>query len=149
MRNALRAIVVLAVALGSPALAGDAEDIQAQAAAFEKAVNSGDVEGMTAPYTEDAILLPPDSPAVQGTDNIRAFWQSMADMGAVELKITPQETTVLGDHAYRVIAFAFRPGPGDEQPLKGKAVEIWRKDADGTWRMHRDAWNMDAAMQMQ
>ncbi len=119
MRNALLAVPVVALALVSRALAGDAEDIQAQAAAFEKAVNSGDVAGMTAPYTEDAILLPPDSPSVQGTENIQAFWQSMADMGAVELKITPQETNVLGDHAYRVIAFTFRPGPGDEQPLTG------------------------------
>ena len=38
----------------------------------------------------------------------------MADMGAVA-KITPQETTVLGDHVLSVIAFTFRPGPGDEQ----------------------------------
>ena len=149
MTRSLLSILVLTLAFGSPAFADDAADIQAQAALFEKAVNSGDVAGMTAPYTEDAILLPPDSPAVQGTDNIRGFWQQMAQAGAADLRITPQETTVLGDQAYRVISFTFRAGPEDEQPLEGKALEIWRKGADGVWKMHRDAWNLNAPMPMQ
>jgi uncharacterized protein (TIGR02246 family) len=113
MTRSFLPVLIFALAFGSPALADDADDIQGQAAAFERAVNSGDVEGMTAPYTEDAILLPPDAPAVQGMEDIRAFWQQMADAGAADLKITPQETNVLGDHAYRVISFTFRAGPED------------------------------------
>ena len=148
MTRSLISLLVLTLAFGSHAVADDAADIQAQAASCEKAVNSADVAGMTAPYTEDAILLPPDSPAVQGTDNIRAFWQQMADAGATELKIRPQETTVTGDHAFRVISFTFRAGPGDAQPLEGKALEVWRKGSDGVWKMHRDAWNLNAPMPM-
>jgi uncharacterized protein (TIGR02246 family) len=143
MKSASAAVLVLAVATGG-ALAGDAEDIQAQAALFEKAANSGDAAGMTAQYTEDAMLLPPDAAAVQGADNIESFWQQVLDAGVSKLKITPKETEVLGDHAVRVISFTFKPG-GAEEPVAGKGLEIWQRDSDGQWRLHRDAWNMDAA----
>jgi uncharacterized protein (TIGR02246 family) len=142
MKSASVAMLVLALAT-SGALAGDAEDIQAQAALFEQAANSGDAAGMKAQYTEDAMLLPPDAAAVQGADNIEAFWQQVVDAGVSELKITPKETEVFGDHAVRVISFTFKPG-GAQEPVTGKGLEIWQKGSDGQWRLHRDAWNMDA-----
>ena len=55
------------------ARAGDEEDIAAVNVQFEEAANSGDAAGLTALYTDDAALLPPASPMVQGKDNIQAY----------------------------------------------------------------------------
>jgi ketosteroid isomerase-like protein len=29
-------------------------------------------------------------------------------------------------------------------PAEGKYIVLWKQDADGTWRLHRDIWNMNA-----
>jgi ketosteroid isomerase-like protein len=30
---------------------------------------------------------------------------------------------------------------GASTDLKGQYIVIWKKDADGNWRLHRDIWN--------
>jgi len=84
--RALGASVVLIGALASPFLAAGQESKQISAAdvAEVKAVNEsfarlmvakdwGGVVGVVSLYTDDAVLCPPNEPAVRGTADIRAF----------------------------------------------------------------------------
>ena len=50
----------------------------------EQLVNSfmdGDLEAITAMYTNDAVFLPPNSDAVVGIEAIKETWNGMLNMG--------------------------------------------------------------------
>jgi len=122
------------------ALAGDEEDIAAVEVLWEKAANSGDAAGLTALYTDDAALLPPASPMVQGKDNIQAYWKAMVDMGVSNMDLETIETAVFGKDAFKVGTFTYTAG---DTKASGKYIELWRKGDDGKWRLRRDIWNED------
>jgi ketosteroid isomerase-like protein len=45
------------------------------------AFNRGDVDTILAAYAPDAVVLPPNSPAVQGIHAIRQLWESLLAVG--------------------------------------------------------------------
>ncbi len=51
-----------------------------------------------ATYTEDAVLMPPNGPAVQGRDDIQAFWESFPPVA--DLDLANVEIAGRGDLAY-------------------------------------------------
>src|SRR5687767_8647479 len=73
-----------------PALAtADATALRAALAAYLDAANAGDSAGWAALYTEDAVMMPPNSPAVEGRAAIES-WLAM-----LPVKITDAEGTAL------------------------------------------------------
>lgn len=92
------------------------------------------VEGM---YTEDAILYPPNSPAVFGKDAMEALWGGMMEAG-VEPKVKTKSALAHGKTAIEegtVDIFA-----GGQKVDEVKYMVIWKK-VKGEWMMHRDMWN--------
>ena len=134
------ALAILALVQPQAAFAGDEEDIAAVNAEWERAANSGDAAGLTALYTDDAMLLPPASPMVQGRDNIQTYWEAMIDMGVSNMDLNTIELTVSGSDAFEVGTFTYTAG-GTQ--ASGKAIVLWKKGNDGKWRFHRDIWNED------
>lgn len=126
-----------AALLATPAIAGDADDIRAQIAAFETAFNAGDSAGVAALYTEDAIALPPGGPVIEGREAIGGMWQGAIDGGFKDLKLNAMEIEVVGDAAHETGTF---DGMAGEAPALGKYIVVWKK-VDGTWLLHRDIWN--------
>lgn len=60
--------------------------------AFTQAINTNHADAAAALYANDAIILPPNSPAVAGTDAIRQFWGGMlAAMPGARLELTSEE----------------------------------------------------------
>ncbi len=59
---------------------------------FEEAFARGDAAGCAAVYSEDAKILPPDSPVLTGRQAGQEVWQSVIDMGvkSVSLQVTVQ-----------------------------------------------------------
>jgi|SRR5580704_14227857 ketosteroid isomerase-like protein len=45
------------------------------------AFNRGDIETILGSYAPDAVVLPPNSPAVQGIRAIRSLWESLLAVG--------------------------------------------------------------------
>src|ERR671919_1283493 len=62
-----------------PAAVEDA--IRSSADRFEQAMLAGDVEAMTALYTDDAVVMPQGMPRMEGTEAIRSGFQEMISMG--------------------------------------------------------------------
>jgi len=122
------------------AFAGDEEDIAAVIAQWEKAANSGDAAGLTSLYTDDAMLLPPAAPLVQGRDNILSYWEAMIKMGVSNMDLETIELTVAGNDAFEIGIFTYEVG---DAQASGKAIVLWKKGDDGKWRYHRDIWNED------
>ena len=45
--------------------------------AWDKAHNSGDIEGLMSLYTDDAVRIPPNKPALVGKEAIRSLFQEI------------------------------------------------------------------------
>lgn len=97
-----------------------------------------------ADYTEDAIVMPPDTPAVQGWDAIKSY--ILTEGTVLDFKIQMLEIEGEGDLAYVRGTYAMTVMlPGASGPTKGtgKYIEIWRKQPDGSWKVIRDIFNSD------
>ena len=109
------------------------------------AAGSGDLEGALVYWTEDAIVLPPDEPAVVGKDAIRAWIRQASSIPGFSITWEPELATVSsgGDVGYMVERnrVTFCDASGDLKTQYGKAVTVWRKQADGAWKCAIDTWN--------
>jgi ketosteroid isomerase-like protein len=109
------------------------------------ATASGDFERALAYWTGDAIVLPPDQPAVVGKAEIRAFVQHAASDHGFSISWEPELVQVSdsGDMGYMVERnrVTFTDASGSLQTQHGKAVTIWRKQPDGAWKCEVDTWN--------
>jgi ketosteroid isomerase-like protein len=70
----------------------------------------------------------------------------MLDAGVKDISLTTLEVEEAGNSAVEVgVISATAPGEGDVRvTLTGKYIVVWRRDAGGNWRLHRDIWNFDA-----
>ena len=97
-------------------------------------------------FTEDAALLPPGEPIVEGREAIGAYWQGGFDAGARDLKLGITSADLVGEDTlietgtWRVTV---PTEEGGEAEVRGKALVVWKKGADGLWRMARDMWSAD------
>ena len=109
------------------------------------ATASGDLERALAYWTDDAIVLPPDQPAVVGKAAIRAYVQQAASMPGFSITWEPELAVVSenGDMGYMVERnrVTFNDAAGALQTQFGKAVTVWRLQTDGRWKCVVDTWN--------
>jgi len=117
--------------------------IEKTIAAWEKAFNAKDAAAVSKLYTEDAILLPPGSPAVNGRANIQSFFQSFISAGGSDAKLRVVKVESSGEIAYEIGAFeATLPLPqGGTARGSGKYVVIWRRQPDGSVKLAVDIFN--------
>jgi ketosteroid isomerase-like protein len=110
---------------------------------FMDAMNAGDVAGaVQATYTADAQILPPGAAAVQGRDNIVAFWQGAVEqLGVKQVELRTVELQQAGDYVWQVGSATLTLADG--QSAEGKYIVVWKQE-NGEWRWHRDIWNLDA-----
>ena len=122
-----------------------ADGIHAGDQAMADAINGGDAASTAKHYTDDGAVLPPGVPRQDGRGAIQAFWQGAIDMGLADVELNSHEIEDLGQLATAVGTFAgtVPDGEGGRTAVAGKYMLIWRKSADGTWRIHRDIWNFD------
>ena len=123
------------------------ESIRAKDQAFTAAMVAGDVETVMAQYADDAIVLPPGAPMLEGSQAIRemfAPWLSSSPPSSMTLD---SETIVVagsGDYAHAVGTFTIsgtEPN-GVQYSDNGKFVAVWR-NVGGDWKMVADIWNSD------
>ena len=118
----------------------DVETIRGLADKHFKAVLDHDLDAFLSTCTDDIIFLPPDQAVVEGRDACRAFLDEF-----------PQPETFVGN----VIDvegqgdLAFSRGEADAKFPDGstasfKFMHIYRRQSDGSWKMARDMWNMNA-----
>ncbi len=130
-----------------------AEDVAANkalTAAYVQGVNSKDWAAVTALYTEDAILLPPNQPLVQGREAILAWAEAFPPL--TEFDLTLVEVDGYGDLAYvRGMGTMTMTPEGAPEPIKDtvKYIEIRRKQDDGSWLIAIDIMNSDLPLPAQ
>jgi ketosteroid isomerase-like protein len=109
--------------------------------------SSRDVEKTISYYSDDAVVMPPNIPTLTGKEAIRTLWKSMLESPAFSgvWKATKVEVARSGDLAYVSGNYEFNETDDRGNPLtdRGKYLEIWRKQADGSWKCVADMFNSD------
>ena len=105
-------------------------------------MNAKDWDALAALYTEDAVMMAPDAPAIEGRAAIREFFVAFPPVESMQLNQIEVEGR--GDLAFVRGAFTMTL-ESDEGPVEqvGKYLEIRRREADGVWRLHVDIFNID------
>jgi ketosteroid isomerase-like protein len=160
MKNRLFAVFLL-VGLGvffisckAPVATGlSAEDEAAIRAVYDKAmaITADTEEGLVAYlntyYAADATIMPPNHPAATGYEAIISVFKEMGpseDFRSEILKIDGRDGLAYVHGTYSLN----RRLPGTETPVHdtGKYIEIWKKQADGGWKVYIDIFNSDVPL---
>lgn len=124
---------------------GTREQIEAVDEAYEKAVANQDPAAIAGLYTHDAFLLPPNSPVAKGSDAIRAVLQAYFDGGAQSLELETSALDDQGDLVIEVGRYALGLQPPGADPITdiGKYLQVFKRQADGSFLIAYDCFNSD------
>ena len=121
------------------------EEIAKGNAKFAEYVRKGDVDGLASLYTEDACLMPANSPAIVGRENIREFWGATAQaLGVKDAVLTTVDLKGEGDTVTEYGEYRLKVQPEGQEAGEdmGKYVVLWKKTPEG-WKLHWDIFNTD------
>lgn len=118
--------------------------IEDKNAALKNAYDQGDAAGCATVFAEDAIMMPPNQPMVRGKKAIEALIQGWVDTIGGTMSNPMVEFGVDGDLAYQVATYAFMD---TQTPDRGKFVEIFRRQPDGSWKVYLTIYNSDQPLQ--
>lgn len=139
-------LLAAACAPAAPATLTDADRqaIDAQRQTFIEAAKAADWTRIASLYTEDGKALPPNAPMASGRIAIKDAFAAFPPIG--DMTLASQEihgggnlATVRGSYSLTMMP----PGATAAIADTGKFVELWVKQADGTWLMALDIWNSD------
>lgn len=129
------------------ARAADEAAIRAASQEWSNAASSKDVEKAVSFYSDDATYNPPGAPLAAGKDAIRKVWTNVLAMPGVNLRWATSKVEVArsGDLAYDTGAYTLTKNDASGNPVttKGKYVVVWKKQADGKWKVIEDIDNPD------
>lgn len=140
-------IVGMVAACGPPAVDVDAEGAALMQISrdWSDLVPTGDLDAIMAGWAEDAVMLAPGMPPIEGKAAIRAYVEAGQQMPGFTIRWEPLTVHVSrsGDMAYMLErnVMTVDDSLGNSVTTYGKVVTVWRKDADGMWRNVVDTWN--------
>ena len=144
------AFLVAGLVSTSPALAHSVSaQINEISAKWVAAFKQRDFAMIEALYTSDGLLLPSNSPPIEGPKAIVAVWKSWAELPNVEVTFGANRIVASssGDMAYDYgwYIFAFDTDNGRVED-KGKYIVVWKK-VDGVWKVAADIFNTNLPAQ--
>lgn len=110
---------------------------------FLDTFNRSDADAIAKFYTDDAVLLPMNSPMLKGKENIRQFWLEAFNI-FTDIALTVQDVEIQGYllGEYGIFTSKNIAEPQNPQAIAGKYVVAW-KNINGYWKLHRDIFNAD------
>ena len=120
----------------------DISAIRAAEAALAEAFESPDLTAWVDFYTEDAIFVGPGAPAIEGRT---AFLEAAPHIRISSMEIVADSTLGTGDFAATLGRATWISGPSgsDGATLRRRFLIVWRRGADGSWRIARELLNED------
>jgi ketosteroid isomerase-like protein len=150
------ALILIASGCGQPTpkdtRAADANVIRDLDAQWSKTAGTRNVDATVAYYADEASLLPPNAPLATDKQSIRAIW---ADLLAPDTSLSWQSSNVdvskSGDLAYSMGIYqaTMKDPHGNPITEHGKFLEVWKKQADGKWKVVADVYNSNQPVQAQ
>ncbi len=101
-------------------------------------------------WAEDAVVMMPGQPSAKGHDAIRKMLEDTSNIPGFEINWEPKEAHVSesGDLGYVIVNnyVKMADSVGNITTTFNKAVEIWKKQDDGTWKNVVDIFNSDPTL---
>ena len=153
MKRALSMVTLLVVGVGGCAqevdLSAEEAAIRAANKDWQEAAQAKDLDHFLSFYAEDAMVFPPNAPLASGKDAIRSLWSGLMANPGFDLSWEPVKVEVAkaGDLAWvqETFELQFQNPEGELVQDRGKAILIWKKQPDGSWKGAADIFNSDLA----
>jgi len=113
-------------------------------AKYSEAIKEGNLAGAVAGYTDDATMVPPDGGLIRGKQAIEEYYKTLFQMGMKEVVLTTVEVEGSGGTVYEIGKTRVRIQPEGQEAIQdsSKYLVIWKRQADGTWKVHVDIWSL-------
>lgn len=112
---------------------------------YRASLMAGDPDQWISNWTEDCIQLPPGGPMKIGKQILYESIVSWLNAHNVsDFKIWDLGIEENGNWAFSWLNYSYHLTPKDGNPAyiyKAKALTIYQRQPDGTWKIHRDCFN--------
>jgi ketosteroid isomerase-like protein len=122
---------------------GEVQAIRDLSREFDRRLVAGDVEWLTALYTDDATIFETGLAPIRGPEAIRRHFEELAAIDFHVLATEPRrvEVAASGDLAYEVgDSWAEWEGPSGPVRDESSYVLVWRRTGE-TWRIEQEMFN--------
>ncbi len=142
-------LLVLAISGCAPQVDVAVEEaaIRSEDADCLKAWAAKDVDRGLSCYSDDASVFPSNAPIATGKEAIGALWSQVFEIPGFALSwdISKLEVSRAGDLAYAYGTYEQTVNDPEGNPIteRGKWVGVYKKQADGQWKMVVDIGNSD------
>jgi ketosteroid isomerase-like protein len=110
-----------------------------------EASRSGDIDGLMALFSDDAVMMPPNDTTLYGKDEIQAWWQEYFQWFQITSSIeTDRDITIADNQAFHraAISIVISPRRGGSQIRDElRSLTVWRQDHGGPWKISHQMWN--------
>jgi len=101
---------------------------------FTQRLKEADLEGLVQLYESEANFLSPARETIVGRDRIRSVLAELIDR-KIHFKSRVHQTAAVDDIAMLYTDFMLQPGSSGEYRKTSKAIEVLRRQPDGTWKL--------------
>ena len=114
---------------------------------YAKVYNTGDFDIWKSFWADDGVQMPPDALARVGKKQIQEHMKSVFDEMNLEVTITSiEDAKVSGDLGYTRCNYKLVATPKagvkvDYAPPYGKALTLYERQSDGSWKIVYDCYN--------
>ena len=144
MRNGLRSGAILACLI-APSACGSKPDVRQEeqklmeaSRAWSRAAQGADVDAILAYWADDAVVIQPGQEVARGRESQRRMIEGMKRLPGFKISWEPLEARISdgGDMGYLIERNTVRMNGPDGRLVtqQYRAVTIWRKQADGSWK---------------
>jgi len=127
--------------------AADESTLRSLDAAWSEAAGAKDIDKTISFYSDDALVMPSNSPVLKGKAAAREMWKGMFSLPGFGggWKATKVEVASSSDLGYVTGTYEINETDASGKPKtdKGKYLEVWKKQADGSWKCVADIFNTD------
>ena len=117
----------------------DTTAIRLVVAAFVSAFNDGNLEALMDTYSADVLYLPQGAATIRGRTEVERLHRATFERSTRHLAVNVEEIRTMGDFAYDRGTFELtltpKGGGGEARTATRRFIELWRKEADGKWRV--------------
>jgi ketosteroid isomerase-like protein len=135
------------VSAQSDTRAADERKVRETDMAWAKAAGAKDLERVLAFFADGASELAPNTPIATGRDALRKVWAGYFATPGFSIGWQPTKVEVSrgADLGYSLGTYTLTAPDPSGKPVtdRGKYVTIWKKQADGSWKVIADVFNSD------
>ena len=118
-------------------------------AAYTTAINANNLDSLAGMLTDDVVFLAAHAPPIVGKSAVREWAKGYLEAFNTHWDKTSQEFEVAGEWAFERYSYKSTDTPkagGAPVEDTGWGLVIYHRDADGKWRVARDAFSTEAAL---